>query len=225
VVNAVAPAPQSPIVVVAGGVTPPRPGLRRLLPEAPALVVAADSGVVHAEQLGLDIDLVVGDLDSVERAALARAVTAGALVDRHRPDKDKTDLELALDAAAERSTPGGSVVVVASVGGRLDHGLANLLLLAAPAYAHLRVDAYVDAWHVTVVRREARLAVRPGGLVTLLPVGGDAHGVATRHLAYPLVGETLAAGTSRGVSNVADGEEVVVAVDAGVLLVLREWAD
>jgi thiamine pyrophosphokinase len=213
------------VVVVAGGVTPPRAALRALLPAHPVLVVAADSGVSHAESIGLPIDRVVGDFDSADPAALDRAVAAGAVVERHRAEKDKTDLELALDAAVDAHGDTASYVVVASVGGRLDHALANLLLLASPAYAHVAIEAYVDDWHVTVVRDRSEFAATPGGLVTLLPVGGDAVGVVTGSLRYPLRSETLPAGTTRGVSNIADSPTVHVGLDAGVLLALREWAD
>jgi thiamine pyrophosphokinase len=212
-------------VIVAGGTSLPRPGLRAHLPAAPDLVVAADSGVEHAQWLGLAIDVVVGDLDSVDAAALARAVDAGARVERHLVEKDKTDLELALDVAVAAGGARMSCVVVASVGGRLDHALANLLLLAAPPYAHVSVEAYVDDWHVIVVRDSARLPARRGGLVTLLPVGGPAEGVVTEGLRYPLRRETLPVGTTRGVSNEAGVAHVVVGLDAGVLLAMHEWPD
>jgi thiamine pyrophosphokinase len=220
------PNPAAPVaVIVAGGTSLPRPGLRAQLPRTPDLVVAADSGVEHAQWLGLGIDVVVGDLDSVDAAALAKAVDAGARVERHLVEKDKTDLELALDVAVAEGGAGMSCVVVASVGGRLDHALANLLLLAAPVYAGVSVEAYVDDWHVVVVRGSKALPARPGGLVTLLPVGGPAEGVVTAGLRYPLRGETLPIGTTRGVSNEAGTTGVVVDLVAGVLLALHEWPD
>ena len=213
------------IVVIAGGVVAPHADLRARLPERPAFVIAADSGVSHAEALGLPVDVVVGDLDSVDEAALARARALGAAVEHHPAEKDQTDLELALDVACRRADSGGSVLVIASMGGRLDHGLANVFALASAAYASLLIEAYVDDWHITVVRNAARLHVRRGAIVTLLPVGGDATGVGTRGLRYPLRRETLAAGTSRGVSNVAEFDEVEIDLSSGVLLALWQWAD
>jgi thiamine pyrophosphokinase len=211
------------VVVVAGGADAPSRALRAQLPDRPSLVVAADSGLAAAEHLGLSVDVVVGDMDSVDPDALRRAESLGVAVERHPEDKDKTDLELALDVAVAKGGASAGYVVVTSVGGRLDHGLANLLLLGSPPYAHVAIDAFVDDWHVTVVRHRARLRARPGGLVTLLPVGGDAHGVVTEHLRYPLRRETLGVGTTRGVSNVAERDEVGVSLEDGVLLVLREW--
>ena len=211
--------------MVAGGPVSPPAAVARELPADPAVVIAADSGVEHAHTLGLSVDTVIGDFDSIDDAALAQATAAGAALDRHPHEKDQTDLELALDLACVRAGAGGSVVVVASVGGRLDHALANLFLLASPAYAGARVEAYVDEWHVTVVRDEARIRTRAGAVVTLLPIGGDATGIRTQNLTYPLKHETLPAGTSRGVSNVAESAEIVVAVESGVLFALWRWAD
>ena len=98
-------------------------------------------------------------------------------------------------------------------------------LPASPSYATVSVEAYVDDWHVSVVRDETVLAARAGELVTLLPVGGEARGVVTRDLRFPLRREDLPSGTTRGVSNVAERDEVTVGLDAGVLLALRQWAD
>src|SRR5690348_11873254 len=63
------------------------------------IVIAADSGLEHARALGVPVDLVVGDLDSVDPAVLDAAIADGVTVERHPAAKDATDLELALDAA------------------------------------------------------------------------------------------------------------------------------
>src|SRR5450432_2459847 len=104
-------------IVLAGGDALPT-GVAGHVPAA-ALVIAADSGLSHAQELGLSVDLVVGDLDSVDDAELAAAVAAGAEIERHPPEKDATDLELALDAACTRRAT--HITIVGGHGGRLDH--------------------------------------------------------------------------------------------------------
>ena len=213
----------STVVVVTGGDRPdpalvaalglPGPGDRT--------VVAADSGVAHALDLGLGVDVAVGDFDSLAPAVLDRVRDAGATVDDHPAAKDATDIELALDTAvalgAER------VVVIGGHGGRLDHFLANALVLAAPQWAAVAVDALVGEALVQVVRppREAVVHGRPGELVTLLPVHGPAEGVWTDGLLYPLRHETLHPGTTRGVSNELAGTEARVGLSDGCLLLVR----
>lgn len=190
------------------------------LPELPAaaLVIAADGGLRLAGPLGLRVDLVVGDLDSVDPADLAAAERAGARVDRHPVAKDRTDLALALDAAVAAGA--ARITVIGGAGGRADHLLANWLLLAADAYADLEVRAWSRAARTDVVRagRTCHLYAPVGSLVSLLPVHGTARGVTTTGLAYPLDGEDLAPGTSRGVSNVVAATEATVHLAAGVLL-------
>ena len=213
------------VLVVAGGETAPVNGLAAALPRCD-IVVAADSGVHNAQALGLVIDVIVGDFDSASIAAVDAAVAAGAALERFPTAKDKTDLELALDHARDMGGDGIELVVVASVTGRLDHALANLLVLASSSYEHCRIDAYVDRWLITVLRDETRaIVVRPGATVTLLVVDARAARVTTRGLLYPLDDELVYRSSTRGVSNVAVDEEIEVRVDGGVLFVLREWAD
>lgn len=186
------------------------------------LVIAADSGVDHARSLGWPIHLIVGDLDSVSTSGLDDAVAAGARVDRHPPDKDATDLELAL--AAARDAGATEVLVVGGHGGRVDHFLANVLLLAHPAFSNMQVRARFGHALVTVVRHVAVLTGHPGELCSLLPVGGIAREVRTTGLRFPLHGEDLNPGSTRGVSNQFDEPRATVTVDTGVLVALQpEW--
>jgi thiamine pyrophosphokinase len=204
---------QPDVVVVASG-----PGPAVSVP-AGATVVAADGGVERAAALGLDVDVVVGDLDSASATALRAAELAGARIVRHPVSKDATDLELALDEAAALGAR--RMLVVASCEGRLDHLLASLLLLGSERYAGFEVDALVGEALVHVVRGERRLRGNVGELLTLLPLGGAAEGVTTQGLEYALAGETLTPGSSRGVSNVFAGTDARIALEAGVLLAVR----
>jgi thiamine pyrophosphokinase len=201
------------VVVVASG-----PGPAVVVPGAPT-VVAADGGLDRAAALGLDVTVVVGDLDSVSADGLAAAESEGAHIVRHPEAKDATDLELALDEAVRLGA--GRVLVVASAEGRLDHLLASLLLLASDRYAAVELDALVGGALVHVIRGTRSLVGAPGELLTLLALGGPADGVSTEGLAYPLRAETLDPGSSRGVSNVFAAPEATVKVDRGVLLAVR----
>ncbi len=126
-------------IVMAGG-DPPDPVWHDVL-AADAIVVAADSGIEHADALGRPPDLLVGDLDSIRPDRLDRALVEATPIERHPADKDATDLELAI--AAARRLGADAVTVAGAGGGRLDHFLANVLVLANPAWADLAVDAVI----------------------------------------------------------------------------------
>jgi len=208
------------VVVVSGGNPPPSPAAAHVPTGAP--VIAADRGLDYALALGLDVTVAVGDFDSVTTEALAAAEKAGVPIERHPPDKDATDLELALDAAVGMAP--GRILVLAGTGGRLDHELSALLLLASDRYAAADVDALVGAALVHVVRGSRELVGQRGELCTLLAANGSAVGVTTEGLQYPLRGETLEPGSSRGVSNVFEGEAARIEVEQGVLLAILPGA-
>ena len=209
----------SACLVVTGGDAIPPAALDRLPPAS--CVIGVDSGVAHAVALGLHVDLAIGDFDSLDAGVLDDVEAGGTLVERHPVAKDATDLELGLEAAAAHGAT--RVVALGGHGGRLDHLLANALLLAAPRFADLAVEARMGPAVVTVARptTPATVSGAPGATVSLLPVGGVARGVTTTGLAYPLDAEDLAPGTTRGVSNELTGTCATVSLVEGALLVVR----
>ena len=208
------------VVVVTGG-DPIDRGLIAHLPPAVA-VIAADSGAAHAVAIGLTVDLAVGDFDSVPPAVLEELEATGAVIERHPEAKDATDLELGL--AAARRFDATDVVVLGGHGGRIDHFIGNALLLTSADFASLRIVALVGPARLTVVHDEAQLTGAPGELVSLLPVAGPAREVHTDGLLYPLAGEDLVPGTTRGISNEFVAARAHVTVGSGSLLVVQPGA-
>ena len=152
-------------------------------------------------------------------------------VDRARPDKDESDTELAVVAAADAGA--AAITVLGALGGRrFDHALANVALLAHPRLAGRRVVLLDPRTRVSLVvgprgdEPPARwpLAGRAGDLVSLLPLGAPAEGVTTDGLRYPLRDEPLEAGPARGLSNVRVAEDAAVTVRRGLLLVVESPA-
>ena len=203
-------------VVFAGGDRPP-PEAARWIPSG-SYVIAADSGLDHAHRLGFNADLLVGDLDSVSPVAADRH---GGDLYRHPEDKDRTDLELAMEAAVGVGDP---VMVVGGHGGRLDHLLSNAQLLADHGWSAVRVAWLAGEDLAWVVRHQVSLHGRPGDLVSLVPLGGHAIGVTTEGLRWALRDDTLAAGGTRGVSNRFSGATARISVRQGVLLAVQPGA-
>ncbi len=215
---------QPMILLVVGGDPSAAARVPAALP-AGSVVVAADSGLDRLPG-GLHADHVVGDLDSVSPGALDAARAAGVAVHRYPADKDATDIELALDLVVDRVAPEtgiSSLLVVGAGAGRLDHLLADLLVLTSPLLADLEVTARLGPATVTVVRpgRTRFLAGRPGEQVSLLPVHGPAEGVATEGLRWALVDAHLAPGTTRGMSNEFASDQASVRIGAGVVAAVQ----
>lgn len=194
-----------------------------LPPHGDALVVAADVGVAEAHRHGLRVDLLVGDLDSATPEQVDRVTREGGKVTRHPEDKDATDLELAVEAAAAEGV--SRVVVIGGRLGRLDHLLGNALLLGSSRFADLEVDAVFGSARLHVVRHRRELLGQRDELVSLFALGGPARGVRTTGLRWSLDGQDLEPGSSLGVSNRFAEDVASVAVDAGVVLAVRPGAE
>jgi thiamine pyrophosphokinase len=212
------------VLVLADGTVSAAADLDRAWPgwsDGVDLVVAADGGARHAATLGRELDLWVGDGDSIGEAELAALAAAGVPLRRAPVDKDESDAELALLAAVDSGAE--RITVLGALGGeRVDHGLANVWLLGHPGLGGRDVrllDAAVRIRLVGVGR--TNLGGRIGDLVSLFPFGGDATGLTTDGLRYPLRDEALPSGPSRGLSNVRDSGEAWLTVGSGRILIVE----
>jgi thiamine pyrophosphokinase len=218
-------------IVLADGDVGSRPALDATWPgwsDSVGLVVAADGGARHASALGLAVDHWVGDGDSLPAEDLDALRRAGTPIDLVNDDKDQSDTELAIAIAIGWGAD--SIVVLGGLGGRrLDHALANVSLLGAPSLAGRESELLDADVRVRLSRApgpdgglaSVRVGGRLGDLVSLLPYGGDALGVTTAGLRYPLRDEPLLLGSARGLSNVRDAGDASFVLRSGSLLVVE----
>jgi thiamine pyrophosphokinase len=206
-------------IVVAGGDAAPDDAAQLTGAD---LVIAADSGAMWLAATRVRPDLLIGDMDSVEPALLDRLAAEGVAIERHPADKDASDAELAVERAVEAGAD--EVVILGALGGqRLDHELANLLLLGNGAWRGHRLRIVRGGTTVRALPAGERLTLvgAEGDLVTLLAVDGDAVGARTHGLRFPLNGETLRLGSSRGLSNSVEHPPASVSLQRGTLLVIE----
>lgn len=184
-------------------------------------VIAADGGARHAATVGRRVDRWVGDGDSIDPGLRASLVAAGVPIEVASVEKDETDTELALLAAA--ATGADRITVLGALGGpRVDHELGNLWLLAHPVAA-ARDVRLVSARARIRLAGAGRVALdgRPGDGISLLPFDGRVDGITTDGLRYPLRDEPLDAGPARGLSNVRERPDASLTVRSGRLLVIE----
>jgi len=183
-----------------------------------SLVVCVDGGLRHAQAYGIQPHLLIGDFDSAQSSQLDAAELTDVPRITHPPNKDASDLELALHELERRQVKKVSLLGVS--GGRTDHYLFNWMVPTAKNWTFdLRlIDNTSDAFVVNHSKPfNASLPV--GAVLSLLPLQAVT-GVTTTNLQYPLSGASINPGSTLGLSNVVKGPEVSVEVSRGVLLVI-----
>jgi len=183
------------------------------------IVIAADSGVELAPVLGLDISVVIGDMDSIDATALEALKALGTTVVQHAADKNESDAELALRHAVDLGAT--RLIVISGGGGRLDHQLALFAVMFLDSLQGTRLEVRLGYSRAYPVRagETVTISCTTGDVIGLIPFGGDAHGVTTSNLHWPLRDESLIAAASRGISNRAMFDEFSVTVTTGRLIV------
>ena len=184
-------------------------------------IIAADGGARHVKALGLIPDEIVGDLDSLSEDEIAGYDRAGSGIHRYSPEKDETDLELALDFAAQHGA--GKITCYGLFGGRWDMTFANLLLLADPRYAGIELQVVAGDATLYILRGgEARtISGRPGDTVSVIPLNGPAEGLTYTGLHWPLEHATLPFASPRGVSNTMAAEKATISLHTGVVVIVH----
>lgn len=204
------------VIFANGNLNHPHQALASL--QAGDILIAADGGARHCQALGLTPAVVIGDFDSLTTEELTQLDQAGAQVLRYPQRKDFTDLELAFQHAVSLGVD--EILVLGALGARWDQTLANVLLPIAPGLEHVCIRLLDGFQEIALLRpgQVHTLSGQAGDTVSLIPLGGDARGVTTQGLEYPLADGTLYFGATRGISNVLLGVEATVQLEVGLLL-------
>ena len=176
-------------------------------------VIAVDGGFASLEAAGCVPDLALGDFDSLG------FVPEGVPVKLFPAEKDASDMELALEEAL--TCGAGTVEVYGALGGRLDHTLANLSLLASFAERGLDVAAVGERERIALLVGPGELPIEAadGGIVSVFSLTDASTGVVEEGLKYELDGATLTNRTSWGLSNELVGTAARISVESGTLAV------
>jgi thiamine pyrophosphokinase len=182
------------------------------------LIIAADGGTHHCQALQITPHIIIGDFDSIPDEIVSAYEQASVKTIQYSRQKDETDLELAIQLALKQNAD--EVYIIGALGARWDMTLANILLMAYPGFATLRIHL-LDGRQVFLLLRgkeQVRITSQAGELISLIPLAGDAHGVTTHGLEYPLKDESLIFGSPRGMSNVFLRDQAQIELKDGLLL-------
>ena len=183
-------------------------------------VICADGGALHARALGLKPHTIIGDLDSLSADEIEHFKVAGAEIIQHPPEKDESDLELALRHCQEIGAE--SVSILGALGGRFDQTLANVLLMTHPDLGDMRIEIIDGDQRLRLLQPGShQIEGARGDTISLVPLAAAVEGITTRGLQYPLADETLSLGPARGISNVMLGDRAEVAFTRGLLLLVH----
>jgi len=185
------------------------------------LIIAADGGAQHCQDLKISPAVVIGDLDSISDELINHLKDRGARFIAYPEDKDQTDLELALSFAYQQGVD--EVHFYGVLGGRLDLSLSNLLLLARDEWKPLSLMVIDEPDNAYLLRKGDTISFQgnPGDIISLIPLSEKVNGVTTQGLRWKLDRAVLKLGSTLSVSNELLDLSGHVKIGAGKLLLVH----
>ncbi|MEL7646953.1 MAG: thiamine diphosphokinase [Sedimentibacter sp.] len=182
-------------------------------------VICADGGLKKAKALGLTPDIIVGDFDSVDRDLLEKYRSMNIETVKFPVEKDFTDMELSIEIAADKGYR--DIVLLGATGGpRLDHSMANMMLLEKYFNSGINIEIIDNNNSVKVVSDGTDLMIdgKKDRFVSLIPLTEEISGLSLVGFKYPLDRVSVKRGSTLCVSNEISEEKGRVILGKGTAL-------
>jgi thiamine pyrophosphokinase len=206
-------------IIFSGGKFDKDPLFYKKFIKANDYIITADSGTQYAMDIGIRPDIIVGDMDSIDKELLESISDKNIDIIKFNPEKDYTDTEIAVNHAMKVSPE--EIIIFGALGDRLDHTLSGIYLLKYCLDKGYKAKVIDKKNEISLIKDSVTITGKKGDIVSLIPLTERVAGVITDNLYYPLKSEDLHLGSSRGVSNVMNGDEASVKIESGLLLVFK----
>lgn len=205
---------QEPALIIANGASCSPELLGQLLEWSP-LVIVLDSAMERVLDLGIKVDVLLGDFDHGFDPEHYREKQFPLEIVR-TPDQNKTDLEKAFDYLIERKIP--AVNVVWATGKRTDHTITNLTNITQYRNS-LKIVILDDHSKVFLLPKKFEKWYPANTPISLIPIG-HVSGIHSKNLFYPLQNDSLTIGYRTGSSNhvTIDGLVIIEHLEGDLLM-------
>ncbi|KON89137.1 thiamine pyrophosphokinase [Sporosarcina globispora] len=185
--------------------------------------IGVDRGVLTLIQNGILPKMAFGDFDSVSNEELMVIEEKVKELNRFKPEKDETDMELALNWALGQNPE--KVRLFGATGGRLDHLFANIQLLIKPILTEIFVPVEViDKKNKIYLKAPGEYSVCQNShykYISFVPITMEINGLTLRNFKYPLTDRTVPAGSTLCISNELIDDCGTFSFTEGILMVVR----
>lgn len=183
------------------------------------IIICADGGARHLYKYNIVPDMIVGDLDSLNEEYVGYYEKLDVIFHKFPSEKDYTDTELAVEYGIERGAT--ELILLGSTGTRLDHTLANIMLLYKLLNRSIKAKIIDDNNEIFIVNNDIKIKKEENTYVSFLPIFQDCRGVSMSGFKYITDGVDFELGSTMGISNeVADGNGTIE-IKQGISLVIK----
>lgn len=177
-------------------------------------IIGADKGAETAYKYNLDLDIVLGDFDSINPEILEKL---NCEIIKHPVEKDKTDLELSLDVLIEKSYK--KIIVLNALGNRIDHTMGNLFLLEKYEDVDIRI---IDNFTEIFIMKNNKVVIedRRDYILSIIPINKKIRIEKLKGVKYPLDKKDVKRGSTLCISNIINQRECLISISEGKAFII-----
>nr|WP_286672877.1 thiamine diphosphokinase [Anaeromonas gelatinilytica] len=182
------------------------------------IIIAADGGGKYLYDINVLPDILVGDFDTLNPFILNYYKDTNITIYSFPPEKDKTDLELAIDCALDNHID--ELKLIGVLGTRIDHSLGNIMLLFNLIEKGIDARIINDKNEIFVVNKEMIITKNRFEYVSILPILEDLKGIKLKGFEYDIDDLNLKISSTRGISNKLVNDKGIIKIKSGKGLII-----
>ncbi|HLR34230.1 MAG TPA: thiamine diphosphokinase [Tissierellales bacterium] len=181
-------------------------------------VICADGGANHLINIGINPDLVVGDLDSIDENTLKNLKETNVEINKFPKEKDYTDTELAIKYLMDKKVD--KIILVGVTGSRFDHTLANIFLLRRLLEKGIEGQILSHKNTIYITDKKFVLEKEEGYFVSIIPLNDEGAVVTLKGFKYETDKEEFSFSSTYGISNKIIEKRGIIEIHKGTCLVI-----
>lgn len=183
-------------------------------------VICVDGGLDKAEKLEISPNVIIGDFDSVKKNTLEYYKKSGLLIEEFPPEKDYTDMDLAVEYAVNKGF--SEIVLLGASGTRLDHTLANIMLIEKFYKKNIKIKLIDNNNIVQTISDNDKLCIekKEGCFLSIIPLSDEITGITLKGFKFPLNDVTVKRGETRCISNEVEDTYGEIEIKTGSCVVI-----
>ncbi|MFZ5966323.1 MAG: thiamine diphosphokinase [Bacillota bacterium] len=183
------------------------------------LIICADGGAKYLKKINVTPHIIVGDLDSIDQSSKEYYLQKGVELYQFPTKKNHTDTDLAVQYAISKGCK--EITFLGAIGSRMDHTLANIMLLIPLVQTGIKARILNETNDITVINQDLEVQGDDKTYMSLIPITQTVEGVTLEGFEYPLVDATLRMGDTIGISNQFQNKQAFIRIKKGLLLVIK----
>ncbi|OQY02419.1 MAG: thiamine diphosphokinase [Desulfobacteraceae bacterium 4572_130] len=205
-------------IIIANGTIKQHNNLKKII-NTSDIIICANGGSIHLKIMNIIPDIVIGDCDSISYESMTYFKKHKVKFIKYPRDKNYSDTELAILWAIKNKA--SDITIIGATGTRIDHTLANILLMKKIAEKKLSCKIIDNNNEIYCVIDEIKLKGEIGDLISIIPITEKVTGITTKGLKYPLINNEMIMGSSLGISNSFVENQAYIKIKKGILIITK----